>query len=223
MLHNLRQVSSAIFLASASVSSGAITAIDFGTTQATGGGTPNVLFTGNFDGSTGFVDGSVPVSLGPNVLTVPLGGGAQIEFSNVGAWGNPGETAGSGTIGALSQSYIFSGAGNATGDAPFTISGVAATDTVRVEFIGGPARVGIVEFNGSGDVTIPANAAPSAFTQIGADATGSTSYSGSLRGSAGAGEVNFSAARISITPVPEAGSMLLLGIAVIGLAFRRRK
>ena len=113
-------LSSLTALALAAGASAAVTAIDFGTSQATGGGTPNVLFTGTFDGTTGFVDGSVPVSLGPNTLDIPLGGGATISYSNVGAWGNPGETAGSATIGALSQSYIFSGAGNAPGDATFT-------------------------------------------------------------------------------------------------------
>jgi len=220
---NLTLKSALVAMSCVATSSAAVTAIDFGTSQSVNGGTPNVLFTGTFDGTTGFVDGSVPVSLGPNTLSIPLGGGAQIEFSNVGAWGNPGETAGPSLIGALSESYIFSGAGNATGDAPFTISGLAATDTVRVEFIGGPARVGILNFNGSDDVTIPANAAPTAFTQIGLDATGSTSYSGALRGNAGVGEVNFSAARITITQIPEPSGSLLLGLSGLSLAFFRRR
>lgn len=203
-------------------SGAAVTAIDLGTSEAGIASAPNVLFTGTFDGSTGFIDASVPVANGSNTLNISLGGGANIEFSNVGGWGNAGENAGPGTIGALSESYLFAGGGVISGtDATFNISGVNATDTVKVEFIGGPARVGILNFNGSADVTIGATPNPTAFTQIGADATGSTSYSGNLIGTGG--ETNFSAARITITSIPEPTGTLLLGMAGFGLIFIRRR
>lgn len=206
--------------ATVSSASAAVTAIDFGTSQTGIASAPNVLFTGAFDGTTGFIEASVPVANASNTLNIALGGGATIEFSNVGGWGNAGENAGAGLIGALSESYIFAGGGVIAGtNAPFTISGVSATDIVRVEMIGGPARIGIANFNGSADVNLPANAAPTAFTQIGTDATGAVSYTGTLIGTGG--EHNYSAARISI--IPEPSSLALLSLIGFASIVRRRR
>lgn len=219
MKHNC--ASAIISLFCFDTSGAAVTAIDFGTSQG-GGSTPNVLFTGTFYSSTGFVPASVAVSNGANSLNVPLGGGATIQFSNVGGWGNPSENSGAATIAALSGSYIFVGGGVISGtNGTFTIAGLAATDTVRVEFIGGPGRAGILNFNGSSDVTIGATVSPTAFTQIGTDATGATSYSGNLIGTGG--ETNFSAARITITAIPEPAGTSLLGLAGLAMIFLRRR
>ena len=81
--------------------------------------------------------------------------------------------------------------------ATLPLLGLNPSDLVRVEFVVGPFRTGVLNFNGSADSTLPATEVPTSFTQIGTDVTGSTFYTGTLIGTGG--ETNFSAARISIT------------------------
>lgn len=195
----------------------AVTAIDLGTSDTSGGATAQVLYTGSFDGSSGFVEGTAAAANAANTdITIALGGGASIMFDNVGGWGNA--NSGAADVSSLLNDYIFT-ANNADATVTYTISGLAATDTVDVAFVGGPARSGEATFNGSGTATSAAGS--TAFTVIGTAATGSTSYTGTLGN--GVGEQNFAAFRVNIVSVPEPSSTALLGLGGLALILRRRK
>lgn len=199
--------------------------IDLGTSDPVFAYAP--VFTGTFDGSTGAIAGhnaetNTPGSAGVNVA---LGGGITFSTTTVGGHEF---TAGSdpSALVALTNDYIYVNGSTVEGgpatSATYMISGVNATDTVVVEFLGGvwnPASE--ASFNGSGFTTTTGTE----FTQIGSSATGSSSYTGTL-GNSLAIEHTFSAVRITVTEtaaVPEPSSTALLGLGSLALILRRRR
>lgn len=178
-----------LILITLSVQAGSIV-LDFGATDQT-------VYAGSFDGSSNFVAASSAL-LATNSPTFDLGNGAKLAFENVGAF-NRDDANPATALAVLTQDFFYAAGVGLEADKPvkFTISGVAATDTVTVEFLGSNERGADVTFGGK-TTTVPLMENEKSFTVVG-KVTGATTYAGSFIGSGGSGEGDLSAARLTIT------------------------
>ncbi|MGC6456102.1 MAG: family 16 glycosylhydrolase [Coraliomargaritaceae bacterium] len=161
------------------------------------GPTDGPLFTGEFDGTSGFIEFGGANNGAPQELSMDIGGGVMLAFENVGCWNDTGANVGSEY---LLNDHLYSGGGIAA-DNPvaFTLSGLNPSDMIRLEFVENPHRNAQVSFAGGSPVII--DTAGSRFVDVSAGGvTGSSSYSGTFTSASGSGEGNLAAARIMIIP-----------------------
>ena len=161
------------------------------------GPTAGPLFTGEFDGTSGFVEFGGATNGAPSNPSMDIGGGVTFSFYNVGGWDDTGANIGPEY---LLNDHLYSG-GGVPADNPvvFTLTGLDPSDTVRLEFVENPQRDARVTFAGGSPVLVDTGG--SRFVEVSAGGvTGSTSYSGSFTGGSAEGEGNLAAARIMIIP-----------------------
>jgi hypothetical protein len=190
-------------------------ALDFGT-----GGGADPVFTGTFDGSSGFIGFGISDNGVVESPAMELGGGVTFGFTNVSGWNNTDGATGD-DPNALGKDHLFSSALGADDPAGFYISGLQTTDIVKLEFLdrfGGEAA--LVTFNGV-QTLVDADVA---FTDVsGGGVTGMTSYSGDFTGAGGSGEGNLAGARITVMSIPAPGAIALLGLGGLAAGGRRRR
>jgi hypothetical protein len=190
-------------------------ALDFGT-----GSGADPVFTGTFDGSSGFIGFGISDNGVVESPAMELGGGVTFGFTNVSGWNNTDGATGD-DPNALGKDHLFSSALGADDPAAFYINGLQTTDIVKIEFLdrfGGEAA--LVTFNGV-QTLVDADVA---FTDVsGGGVTGMTSYEGNFTGAGGSGEGNLAGARITVTSIPAPGAIALLGLGGLATAGRRRR
>ena len=169
------------------------------------GASGQALYSGTYDGSSGFTDANsgrgVLVAVSPSFAFGPAAA-CHLDFFNVSAWNNG---AGGGDTNLLGQ-YFYSG-GAATNPVPFEIRGLRDTDTLKVEFLGGAGNGAMIALGGVTNV-IPAGEAGGIFGYV-ATLTGATNYAGWFTGAGGAGEGQLSAARLTVMSAPKPQGTLL--------------
>ncbi|MEE2972424.1 MAG: hypothetical protein VX672_04805, partial [Planctomycetota bacterium] len=127
-----------------------------------------------------------------------LGDGVVFQFTNVSGWNNT-DGVGPDQVQALTGDHFFTaGPQGADDPAAFSLTGLAATDIVILEFIdrrGG--ETALVTFEGV--TTLVSSDAESEFTDVSSGGvTGQTVYAGAFTGPGGSGEGNLAGARITI-------------------------
>ena len=177
--------------------------VDFGQApgEADGCAGPSPLYSGEFDGSSGFVRMDISNCGVVESPSLDLGDGLTLSFSNVSGWNNtdgqPPESPQ-----ALTGDHFFSSGLGADDPAAFTVSGANPNDILILEFAdrrGG--ETALVTFEG---VVTLVNAVPDGdgsgeFTDVsGGGVTGASAYFGSFTGGGGSGEGNLAAARITV-------------------------
>ena len=177
--------------------------VDFGQSPGAADGCagPSPLYSGEFDGTSGFVRMDISDCGVVESPSLDLGGGLTLSFTNVSGWNNtdgqPPESPQ-----ALTGDHFFTSGLGADDPAAFSVSGMNPNDILILEFAdrrGGETAQ--VTFEGF--VTL-VNAVPDGdgsgeFTDVsGGGVTGSSEYFGSFTGGGGSGEGNLSAARITV-------------------------
>ena len=179
------------------------TAIDFGQNPAASCGVGPV-YTGEFDGSSGFVSMAISDCGVVESPTLDLGGGVTFQFTNVSGWNNT-DGVGADQLQALTGDHFFSSSLGADDPAGFSVTGLAPEDILILEFVdrrGGEQA--LVTFEGV--TTLVSSDELGEFTDVsGGGVTGATSYSGFFTGPSGSGEGNLAGARITIVR-PDAGA-----------------
>lgn len=176
-----------------------------------GDDTENV-FSGTYDGSSGFQAGAV-LDAQPATPVFSLGGGRTLSFVNVGAY----DLSGPGDL-LLTGDFLYSeGAAGADDPVVFTLNGFSVEDTVTLEFLGSSQRGGLVTFN-SVQTAVPT--AAGSFVSVGT-VSGSATYQGSFTHPDGVGEGNLSGARITFGAIPEPGTCAALAFGLVLLMFTR--
>jgi len=181
------------------------------------------LFTGTYEGASGFVAAGVSANGAVEDVSIDFGDGYNLTFNNVSSWNNvPGEALATDPA-SLYDDHIFSAGLGADDPVNFTLSGFNTGDVVTVELMdrngGWNAQVTL-----EGVVTV-LSGDPAIFHIVGDGLTGQTAYAGTFTGEAGTGEGNLAAARITVVAVPEPSlfGTLLAGLSLGALALRRRR
>lgn len=170
-------------------------AVDFGQNPAPSCG-ESPLFTGSYDGSTGFVALNLSDCGAIESPSIDLGG-VVLEFVDVSGWNNT-DGFPANEVPALTGDHFFSGANGASDPVAFSVSGLDPTDTLVLEFLdrrGG--ETALVTFEGT--TTLVSNESIGEFTDVsGGGVTGKSVYNGSFTGPEGTGEGNLAGARIIV-------------------------
>jgi hypothetical protein len=170
--------------------------VDFGQTGGANCG-ESPLFTGTFDGSTGFVAMTLSDCGVVESPIIDLGDGVTLEFVGVSGWNNT-DGFPANEVPALTGDHFFSSSLGADDPVTFSVSGLNATDILILEFVDRRgSEVALVTFEGN---TTLVNLEPEGrFTDVsGGGVTGKTTYSGSFTGAEGFGEGNLAGARITV-------------------------
>ncbi|MDA7864040.1 PEP-CTERM sorting domain-containing protein [Akkermansiaceae bacterium] len=191
-----------------------VTVIDFGAIQDNCcGDLAHTLVTTSIEAG----DPAAQAMLHPNAGTAQadsgttlLSDGATLQWTNVSAWNN----SDAGVDAA--QSYFLHRTVDALATG-FTVTTANPGDIVSIDFVGGVDRDALITIGGSGTV-VPNGSA--AWTNVATGAVGTVT--GDLSDNTG-DEGNVGAMRITITPVPEPSSSLLLGMSALALGFFRRR
>ena len=167
--------------------------LDFGMVGSNCGG-PTPVYTGTFDGSSGFIGLEIGDCGSIENPSIDLGEGITFGFTNVSGWNNT-DGFPANEVPALTGDHFFS-----TGDTPvpFSVEGLDPSDILILELLDRRgSETALVTFEGI--TTLVNLEIDGRFTDVsGGGVTGQSSYSGSFTGSEGFGEGNLSGARITI-------------------------
>ena len=166
-----------------------IIALDFGA-----GKNAAPVYTGDFDGTGGFIGFGISADGVVESPSMDIGNGVTLSFTNVSGWNNSNnDTA---DVDTLLWDHIFSASVGADDSVAFELAGLDADDLVILELLDKADGSALVTFNGL-ETLVDADGL--GFVDVsGGGVTGSTSYQGSFTGASGSGEGNLAAARITI-------------------------
>ncbi len=179
--------------------------VDFGQSPGVDNGCDSPLFTGTFDGSSGFLAMNISDCGVVESPSLDVGGGVTLQFFNVSGWNNTDGRPPTDSRSLTGDHFLTADLG-ADEVASFSLSGVAESDLVLLELLdrrGGEAA--LVTFEGV-ETLVDAvggyetdDEIPGGFTNVsGSGVTGKTSYSGTFTGPNGNGQGNLVGARITI-------------------------
>ena len=172
--------------------------VDLGCSGNAGGNT----YTGEFDGTSGFIGLDIPDSGQLASPSADLGNGVTLTFTNTSGWNDSCNDT-SNECSLLDDHLFAGGAFGSDNPGTFEISGVLATDTVILECVEKPDRAMSATFGGSTNIV---NSDGAGFVFVGL-ATGATSHSGSWGSEGdGFGEGNMAGMRITIISGSGGGS-----------------
>lgn len=198
---------------------GDVILLDFGTSTSP-------LFTGTYDGSTGFIAANAPVGGGLSVqMDVNLGAGRTLSIFNVGSFDNsPGSDPSDPFETLLGDKLISAGFG-ADDPVIFTFTGFNIGDSILLELNAQFGTGGSLVTWGGGSTPVSGAAGITNFVSVGtALADGAGEASGNFTGPLGSGEGSLAAARITVTtaavPEPMTAVLFVAGLGVLG-AVRR--
>ena len=169
-------------------------AIDFGMAPGCG---PSPVFTGTFDGTTGFVGMELTDCGVIESPTLDVGDGLVLQFVNASGWNNT-DGFPANEVPALTGDHFFSSALGADDPVAFSVSGADPSDVLVLEFVDRRgAETALVTFEGV--TTLVDREAEGRFTDVSqGGVTGQSTYSGSFTNAAGVGEGNLAGARITV-------------------------
>ena len=169
-------------------------AVDFG--QAPGCG-PSPVFSGTFDGTSGFVGLTLSDCGVVESPSLDLGGGVTLEFVNVSGWNNT-DGFPANEVPALTGDHFLSSALGADDPVSFSISGLDPSDLLIFELVDRRgSETALVTFEGI--TTLVKNEEIGEFTDVsGGGVSGKSVYTGFFTGPEGGGEGNLSGARITV-------------------------
>lgn len=169
-------------------------AIDFG--QAPGCG-PSPVFTGTFDGSSGFIGMTLSDCGVVESPSIDLGQGLTLTFTNVSGWNNT-DGFPANEVPALTGDHFFSSALGADDPVNFQVGGLDPADVLVLEFLDRRgSETALVTFEGT--TTLVDRESVGAFTDVSdGGVTGSSDYFGSFTNEGGVGEGNLAGARIGV-------------------------
>lgn len=179
--------------------------VDFGQSPGDTNGCNSPLYTGTFDGSSGFLPMNISDCGVVESPSLDIGGGVVLQFFNVSGWNNTDDRPADDSRALTGDHFLTQDLG-ADEFASFSLSGVNEGDLVLLELLdrrGGEAALVTFEgvetlVNAVGDYENDDNI-PGGFTNVsGSGVTGKTSYSGTFTGPNGNGQGNLSGARITI-------------------------